>query len=574
MHNKQIADILRNIADILEIQGDNPFRIRAYRKAADIVGNLTEDISVIAAKNGLTELPGIGEDLASKIKEFLETGKISFYEKLLRKISPVVLEMLNIPGVGPKTAKVLYDNLNIKSLKDLEAKAKANLISGLPGIKDKTEENILKGLEFLKKDRGRMLVDTAFTTAEYMISGLRGLAEVIKISPAGSLRRMKETIRDIDILVTSKKPQRIMEAFTGLPNVANVVARGPTKSSVMTKDNVQVDLRVVPPESYGAALMYFTGSKEHNVELRKIAVRRGLKINEYGVFNVKNNKRIAGSAEPEIYAIFKMGYIEPELRENTGEIQSALKGNLPKLVTMDDIKGDFHIHTEASDGVLTIAEIAKTARQKKYNYVVITDHSASLKIAGGLSEKELLRQRKKLDAFNKKTKGIKLLLGSEVDILDNGSMDYRDDVLKELDFVIAAIHTGFQQSKEKLTTRIVKAMHNRYVNMVAHPSGRLIGERAAYELDYDKIFAAAKDTGTAIEINSCPQRLDITDVNCKRAKEMGVKMAIATDSHAPGQMDNMIYGVSVARRGWLEKRDVINSLSSKELSSFVKKKRR
>lgn len=574
MNNKRIADIFRDTADILEIQGENPFRIRAYRKAADIVENLGEDVSAIAAKEKLTELPGIGDDLASKIKEFLETGKISFYEKLLRKINPVILEMLNIPGIGPKTAKVLYDNLKITSLKDLEAKARANLISGLPGIKDKTEENILKGLEFLKKDRGRMRLDTAFMTGEYIISELKNLAEVMKISTAGSLRRMKETVRDIDILITSEKPRRVMEIFTKLSNVTDIIARGPTKSSVVTKDNIRVDLRVVPPESYGAALMYFTGSKEHNVELRKMAVKRGLKINEYGVFNVKNNKRIAGAAEPEIYAIFKMAYIEPELRENTGEIQSALKDDLPKLVTMEDIKGDFHIHTKASDGMLTIAEIAKAASQKRYNYAVITDHSASLKIAGGLSEGELLRQKEKVAAFNKKIKEVKLLLGSEVDILDNGSMDYKDDVLKELDFVIAAVHTGFQQPKKKLTARIVRAMHNRYVNMIAHPSGRLIGERAALELDYDEIFTAARDTGTAIEINSYPQRLDLIDINCRRAKEMGVKMAIATDSHTRGQMDNMIYGVSVARRGWLEKKDVINSLPLKELLNFVKKKRR
>ncbi len=574
MNNKEIANIFRNIADILEIEGENPFRIRAYRNAADTMEGLSEDVSIITAKDKLVELPGIGEDLASKIKEFLKTGKIAFYEKLCRKISPVLLEMLNIPGIGPKTAKVLYDNLKLKSLKDLESKAKAHLISGLPGIKDKTEENILKGLEFLKKDRGRMLLDTAFTTAEYIVSELRGLPEVIKISPAGSLRRMKETVRDIDILVTSRKPQRIMDAFTGLSNVANVTAHGPTKSSILTKSNVQVDLRVVPPESYGAALMYFTGSKEHNVKLREMAVRKGLKINEYGVFNLKNKKRIAGTTETEIYALFKMDYIEPELRENTGEIQSALEGRLPKLIKPGDIKGDFHVHTKASDGILTISEIAKIARKKGYSYTVITDHSASLKIAGGLSSREVLRQKDKITAFNKKLKGLRLLVGSEVDILDDGSMDYKDDVLRELDFVIAAIHTGFHQPKEKLTSRIERAMHNRYVNVIAHPSGRLIGERAVYELDYEKIFTVAKETGTAIEINAYPQRLDLTDINCKRAAERGVKMAISTDAHTPEQFDNMIYGVSVARRGWLEKKDIINSLSSSELLDFVKEKRR
>jgi len=574
MNNGQIANIFRNMADILEIEGENLFRIKAYRKAADTIDGLSEDISRIAAKDELLKLPGIGKDLASKIKEFLNTGKISAYEKLRKSTAPVLLDMLNIPGVGPKTAKILYDNLKVKSLNGLEEKAKAHRISGLPGIKEKTEENILRGLEFLKKDKGRMLLDTAFMTAEYIVSELKGLPEVIKISPAGSLRRMKETVRDIDILVTSRKPERVMDAFANLPNVDTLTARGPTKSSVLTKDNARVDLRVVSPESYGAALMYFTGSKEHNVKLREMAVKRGLKINEYGVFNVKTNRRIAGNSEAEIYDIFKMKYIEPELRENTGEIESALKGTLPKLIQLADIKGDFHVHTEASDGALNISEIAKIARKKRYDYVVITDHSSSLKIAGGLSDRQLLKQKEKIAAFNKKSKDIKLLAGSEVDILDDGSMDYRDDLLKELDFVIAAIHTGFHQPKDKLTTRIIKAMHNKYVNLIAHPSGRLIGERAAYELDYDKILAAASETGTAIEINAYPQRLDLTDINSRRAKEVaGVKLAISTDAHVASQFDNMIYGVSVARRGWLEKKDIINSLPLKELVKFVEKKR-
>lgn len=573
MNNGPIADIFRNIADILEIEGENHFRILAYRKAADTVEGLSEDISKIAGQKNLTDLPGIGKDLASKIKEFLGTGKISAYEQLRKKISPVVLDMLNIPGVGPKTAKILYDNLKIKSLADLEKKAKAHRISVLPGIKEKTEENILRGLEFLKKDRGRMRLDTAFMTARHIVSELQKLPEVIRISPAGSLRRMKETIRDLDILVTSKKPEVIMDAFVSLPNAGAVTARGPTKSSIVTRDNIQVDIRVVPQGDYGAALMYFTGSKEHNVKLREMAVKKGLKINEYGVFDVKTNKRLAGNSEKEIYGLLKMDYIEPELRENTGEIESAIRGSLPDLVRISDIKGDFHAHTEASDGSLKISEIAGIAAKKGYEYVVITDHSPSLKIAGGLSPKELLKQKEKIAALNKRSKDLKLLAGSEVDILTDGTMDYRDDVLKELDFVVAAIHSGFHESKDKLTARIVKAMQNRYVNLIAHPSGRLLGRRAAYELDYDKVFAAAKETGTAIEINAYPERLDLTDTNCKHAKQAGVKIAIATDAHIAAQFDNMIYGVSVARRGWLEKKDILNSLSRKKLAKFVAKKR-
>ena len=571
MNNSQIAEIFEKIAEILEIQQENPFRIRAYRRAAETVKNLSEDISEFAREDGLLKLPGIGADLASKIKEFLETGKVSAYEKLKKKVDSSLLDMLNIPGVGPKTAKLLREKFKIKSLADLEAKAKAHKIRGLPGIKEKTEENILKGLAFLKKDTGRMCLDVAFTTAEYIISSLKSLSQVIKISPAGSLRRMKETIRDIDILVTSKKGGDVMKAFVKLPNVADIAAQGPTKSSILTKEGVQVDLRVVAPESYGAALMYFTGSKAHNIKMREMAVKRGLKINEYGVFRGKRS--IAGKNEEDIYSLFKMSYIEPELRENTGEIEAALRGGLPDLVKLKDIKGDIHVHTKASDGSLSISEIARLARAKKYEYIVISNHSKSLKIAGGLSDKKLLRQIEEIRRFNKGSKGIRLLAGTEVDIRDDGSMDYSDKLLRKLDFVIAAIHSGFRQSKEKLTARIVKAMQNRYVNVIAHPCGRLIGERDAYELDYEKIFAAARKTGTAIEINAYPKRLDLTDVNCRRARELGVKFAIATDTHTKDQMDNMIYGISVARRGWIDKKDILNCRKLKEVEKFVEKKR-
>lgn len=573
MSNTRIAEIFSKIADILEIQSENPFRIRAYHRAAQTIENLSEDISQYVKEDGLVKLPGIGEDLASKIKEFLKTGKISAYEKLRKKVKPVLLDMLDIPGVGPKTAKLLYEKLRIKSLKDLEAKARAHKISGLPGVKDKTEENILKGLEFLKKDIGRMRLDVAFMTANYIVSALKKHPQVIKISPAGSLRRMKETIRDIDILVTSKKSDEVMDAFVNLPNVGDILAKGATKSSILTKNNIQVDLRVVAPKSYGAALMYFTGSKAHNIKMREMAAKKGLKINEYGVFRVKGNRKIAGENESEIYSLFKMSYIQPELRENTGEIELALRGKLPKLVELKDIKGDYHVHTKESDGVLSPERIAKIAKKKNYKYVIISDHSVSLKIARGLNEKKLLKQRKSVHSFNRRSKDVKFLSGAEVDILDDGSLDYSDEVLKKLDFVIAAIHTGFHQSKDKLTTRIVKAMQNGYVNLIAHPCGRLIGQRQAYELDYEKIFNVAIETGTAIEINACPERLDLTDVNCKRAQELGVKLAIGTDTHRESQFDNIIYGLSVAKRGWVGKKDLLNCLSLKELKHFVERKR-
>jgi len=574
MSNPRIAEIFSRIADILEIQGENPFRIRAYRRAAQTVENLSEDLSSYVKGDSLVKLPGIGEDLASKIREYLKTGSISAYEVLKKKTRPVLLDMLNIPGVGPKTAKLLYDKLKVISLKDLERKARAHKISGIPGVKDKTEENILKGLEFLKKDVGRMRLDVALITVQYIIERLKKLPSVMQISPAGSLRRMKETVRDIDVLVTAKNSQEVMDAFTGLPNVGDIIAKGPTKSSILTKDDVRVDLRVVQPGSYGAALMYFTGSKSHNVKMRGMASRRGLKINEYGVFRVKGNRKIAGKTEPEIYSLFDISYIEPELRENTGEIELAQRGELPSLVKIEDISGDFHIHTKESDGYLSLKEIAGIAKKKQYGYVVITDHSKSLKIAGGLSEKRLLRNMERVRDFDRRSGGVKLLIGSEVDILDDGSLDYSDELLKKLDFVIAAVHSGFKQSKEKLTGRIVRAMQNRYVNLIAHPSGRLIGRRAAYELDYESIFKTAKKTGTALEINAFPDRLDLTDINCRRARELGVKMAIGTDSHAREHFDNMIYGISVARRGWLEKKDLLNCLTLEQLKRFVENKRK
>jgi len=574
MDNSQIAAVFEKIADILEIEEENPFRIRAYRNAARTIQNLSEDISKIIKEDAIVKLPGIGEDLASKIKEFLKTGKVSAYEKLKKKVSPALLDMLNIPGIGPKTAKLLHEKLKIKSLAELEAKAKAHKISGLPGIKEKTEKNILKGLRFLKKDSGRMRLGVAFTTAAYIVSELKKLPEVIKISTAGSLRRMKETIRDIDILVTSKKSRDVADSFVGLSNVADIMAHGPTKSSVLTKKNVQVDLRVVQPESYGAALMYFTGSKSHNIKMREMALRKGLKINEYGVFRSKSGRKIAGKSESEIYSLFKMPYIEPELREDRGEIEAALDGKLPDMVGIEDIRGDFHIHTKESDGVLSIDEIARIAKKKNYEYAIISDHSKSLKITNGLSDKRLLKQIERVRSFNRNSKDIRLLVSSEVDIHDDGSLDYSDELLKKLDFVIAAIHTGFRQPKEKITARIVKAIENRYVNLIAHPSGRLIGEREAYELDYEKMFTAARKTGTAIEINAHPKRLDLTDINCRRAQELGVKLAISTDTHREENLDNMIYGVSVARRGWVKKGSILNCMKLEEVKKFVEKKRR
>ena len=571
MRNQEIAEIFNNIADILEIKSENRFRIRAYRKAAETLENLTKDVEEVAKNKALSDLSGIGKDLAGKIEEYIKKGKIKAYEDLKKSIPKPILQLMTIPGVGPKRAKLLCDKLKIKNIKDLKKKAEEGKIEGISGLKEKTRANILRGIDFLKKSEGRTPLRTAVNICDEIISRLKKIPEVKNISPAGSLRRMKETVRDIDILVASNNPEKVMNVFAKLPQVKENPVHGPTKSSVITKDKIQVDLRVVEPASFGAALCYLTGSKSHNIALRKMAVGKGLKINEYGIFRVKTNKKIAGKDEKEIYAALNLAYVPPELREDKGEIDAALKDKLPHLVDLGDIKGDLHVHSKSSDGFLKLEEIASTCKDMGYEYVIITDHSKTLRIARGLSEKDLTLNVKKIRKLNKKLKGIRLLAGSEVDILKDGKMDYKDSILKELDFVIAAVHSGFKQSKAVLTTRIIKAMENKHVNMIAHPTGRLMGVRDAYEVDTEKIFKVAKATNTALEINAYPERLDLDDNATRRAKELGVMIGIATDAHKKKHFGNMIFGVSVARRGWLEKKHILNAFRLDEFLKRIKK---
>lgn len=569
MVKKEISRIFRNISSILEIKGDNPFRIRAYERAAQNIEALTEDIEKIALKNKLQDIPGIGADLADKIKEFIKTGKIKAYEEL-KKILPVgILELMDVPGIGPKTAKLFYDKLKIKNIADLEEAVRNNRINGLPGIKDKTIENILKGIEIIKKGKARMLLPEAEQLAEEFMRPLGGLSEASNVSAAGSLRRRKETVRDIDILVTSNLPQKIMDHFVSVPLVEEIISKGPTKSSVRIKDGVQVDCRVVEEKSYGAALLYFTGSKNFNIKLRQLAIKKGLKINEYGIF--KNNKYAAGKTEDELFKKLGLSFIEPELREDTGEIELAAKNKLPALIELADIKGDLHAHSSWSDGGNTIKDMAIAAQQLGYSYIAITDHSRSLKVARGLSIADVKKKKKEIDKVNNNLKRFRVLFGTEADIDSQGNIDYPDSVLAEFDIVIAAIHTGFKQSKQQITKRLLKACKNKYVNIIAHPTGRLWGVRDAYEIDFDVLFGAAKDSNTHLEINSYPNRLDLDDLNCRRAKEMGVKLAINTDSHSSEQLTAMNLGVSVGRRGWLTKKDVINTLELEDLLKILKK---
>jgi len=567
MSNIEISEIFQEIAKILEIKGENVFRIRAYERAAQTIENLSVDIAELIKKDKLTDLPGIGQDLAGKIQEIHKTRKLKYLQDLRKTIPKGLLEILNIPSVGPKTAKMLCDKLKIKNIRGLENAIKKGHLGGLFGIKDKTVENIQKGIDLLKRGKERMSLSTAVEIAGNFIESLENLPDVKRISPAGSLRRMKETVRDIDILTISTHPKKIMDVFTKLPQVKRVMAKGETKSSLLTKDDIQVDLRVVENKSYGAALLYFTGSKNFNIKLRQIAQRKKLKINEYGIFSVKTKKEkyLAGKTEEEIFNLLKLDYIVPEIREDSGEIELAAKNKLPRLIKLKDLKGDFHVHTTYSDGRSTVAEMVQAARKKGYEYIALTDHSQSLRIANGLSVTNLKKKKREIEKINKTVKNFRILYGTEVDIDSNGRLDYKDKILAECDIVIAAIHSGFRQSKQQLTKRIINACKNKHVDIIAHPTGRLWGTRDSYELDFEEVFRVAKDTGTFLEINSFPSRLDLNDIHCRQAKEHGIKLAISTDAHAAEQLDVISFGVAVARRGWLEKKDVINTLSLKEL---------
>lgn len=572
MRNQEVSKMFNDIADILEIRGDNPFRIRAYRRAAQNIDSMPKDVAAMSLDD-LHKIPGIGADLAAKIHEYAQSGRLEFFDELKKEVPAGVIGLLSVPGLGPKTAKLLFDKLHIKDIDELEMHAKEGSLKGLPGIQARTESNILKGIAMIKRHSGRYPIGRMRPVAEEFMDGLRRGAPVGEISVAGSLRRWKETIKDIDILVTSRAPQKVMEVFVNLPQVKEVTMKGPTKSSVVTNEGIQVDMRVVSGESFGAALAYFTGSREHNVRLREMAVRKGLKINEYGIFDVKTEKKLGGAKEEDIYRILGMPYIAPELREDSGEIEAALRGNLPELIEIKDIKGDLHIHTKESDGSHEIEELIDIAQTRGYRYIAITDHSKGLAVAHGLSIERVLEQNRKIKAINKNLKGFKLLSGTEMDIKSDGTLDYPDDVLRQLDIVIASIHSGFRQAREKITQRIVSAMNNPYVSIIAHPTGRLIGERDAYEIDMEEILKTASETRTSIEINAYPLRLDLSDIYVRKAKEMGVSFAINTDAHVSHQFDYMAYGAGTARRGWIEKGDVLNATGYDMLMKRINMKR-
>jgi DNA polymerase (family 10) len=574
MKQHEIAARFSQMADLLEYRGENPFRIRAYRRAAQNLESFGGDLEQLAGAGRLQELSGIGADLADKIREYLATGAIAALERLQRTVPRGVLALLEVPGLGPKTAKLLTERLRITSVRELADAARAHRLRTLPGFQEKKEQNLLKGVEILQKGRERMHLGVALPLAAELLKRLRAMPGVTRVSTAGSLRRMKETIGDLDLLAASSRPKAVMDAFVRSPFCDRVLAAGSTKSSIITPEGVQVDLRVVEPKSFGAALQYFTGSKEHNVRLREMAIRKGLKVNEYGVFRVKTNAWIAGREEADVYRALGLAWMPPELREDQGEIEAAKTGRLPRLVDPGDLKGDFHIHTTWSDGSDSLETIAKAGAARGYEYLAICDHSPSLKVAHGMSVERLRRQMAKIRALNANAARFRLLMGAEVDILSDGSMDYPPPVLAELDFVVGSIHSGFTQGEAALTRRLVAAMRNPYVTLIAHPTGRLMGQREPYPVDLEAVFKAAVETGTALEINAYPRRLDLSDTAAKRAGEAGVMLALSTDTHSLDQLDHIAIGLGVARRAWLEPAQLLNCLPRTRLVDWIARKRR
>ncbi len=562
--NAKVARLLYEIGEILTIKGDR-FRSRAYSMAAQRVTALTEDISDIKEKGELEDIPGIGESIASTITEYLETGESIILQELRESLPKGVPEMIELEGIGPKLAMRLHKELGVVSIETLEDAAKNHKIRELKGFGEKSEENILRAIEEYRSRTDRFLLGEVLPIITGILSYMRDLETVRQVEVAGSARRRKETVGDLDVLVSSLEPESISNHFIAMPPVARVLAHGPTKSTVVLENKLQVDLRVIPPESYGAALQYFTGSKEHNVKLRTIGVKAGFKLNEYGLFDRESGELVAAEQEEDIYKAMGMDWMPPELRENTGEIEAAIEGNLPNLVEGVDLKGDLHIHTDWSDGRASLEEMIEKAVSMGHEYITITDHTKTLAIANGLDEGRLRRQMDEIRRLDDQYPEISVLKGTECDILGDGSLDISDDLLRDLDWVIASIHSGFRQDSETITQRIIDAIHNDYVDTIGHPTGRLIQRRQGYSLDIDAVLEAASNQNVMMEVNCYPDRLDLSDINCRRAKEFGVMVSLGSDAHVPGELEFLPLGLSVARRGWLEAKNVANTYQVEDL---------
>ncbi|HEY3296611.1 MAG TPA: DNA polymerase/3'-5' exonuclease PolX [bacterium] len=569
--NAEIAEIFNTMAGLLDIEGANPFRIRAYRTAAYTVGNLAQNVSDLVKQNeDLSTLPGIGKDLAAKIEEIVNTGTLSKLQELEKETPQTLIELMRMPGLGPKRIKLLYHELGVKDLDTLKAALNSEQITTVSGFGEKTIQRLREQITQTQQWEQRVKISVADDVATRMVDYLRGANGVKECIAAGSYRRRKETVGDLDMLVTCTRHSDVMERFIRYGGVARVLSHGDTRSTVVLSSGFQVDVRVVPQASYGAALLYFTGSKPHNITLRKMALERHLKINEYGVF--KGARSIAGRTEEEMYATLGLPYIEPELRENLGEIEVALQGELPDLVDLGDIRGELHAHTTESDGRSTLEEMAQAAKARGYKYLAISDHSQRLAMARGLDPKRLRVQMAAIDKLNAKLKGIVILKSSEVDILEDGSLDLPDEILARLDVVTCSVHSLFKLPLAKQTERIIRAMDNPYFNILGHPTGRLINQRPPYEVDMQKILLAARERGCFMEVNAHPDRLDLNDMHCRMAKDLGVKIAICTDAHTTQDLNLMRYGVWQARRGWLSADDVLNTRTWTQLKKLLKRK--
>ena len=566
VHNAEVAAMFDQTADLLDIEGENPFRVRAYRHAARVIEALPQSIAnMLEAGRDLSELPGIGKDLAGKIADIVKTGRFKLLDAMKRRLPGELGEIAALPGLGPKRVKLLYDKLKVRTLADLKRAVETGRLREVRGFGATIEQKLADALKQPRREK-RFKLPVAEAEAEALVARLRDGGHAVV---AGSYRRRRETVGDLDLLVTGKDGEAIGRKLVSYENVAEVLAHGSTRTTVVLRSGIQVDLRVVPQESYGAALLYFTGSKAHNIALRNLANERGWKLNEYGLF--AGARRIGGATEEEVYKKLGLAFIPPELREDRGEVEAAQRTHLPNLIALDDIKGDLHVHTSWTDGTATIAEMAAAGKRRAYKYIAITDHSRRLTMAHGLDGVRLAKQIDEIDRVSEKLDGIHLLKGIEVDILADGRLDLSDSVLARLDVVVAAVHYNFDLSRDAQTKRIIRAMDNPHVSIIAHPTGRLIGEREPYQVDIDRLIAAARDRGCCLEINAGPDRLDLNDLNARAAKSAGARVAISSDAHAPTALDWMRYGVDQARRGWLEPQDVINTRPLTALKKLLKR---
>lgn len=570
VHNADIARIFEEIADILEIEGDNPFRIRAYRNAARSMGGFGRDLGeLVRSGEDLTRLPSIGKDLAAKIEEIVATGECAALKRLRRQVPAAVTELLDIPGLGPKRVRALYHELDIHSREQLARACRTGAVRSLPGFGAKTEQRILQAIEGAASETRRYKRAVAEQYAEGLLAWLRQGEGVERVSVAGSYRRARDTVGDLDILVVARDGAAATSHFLAYDEIGDVVSHGGTRSTVYLKSGIQVDLRVVEAAAFGAALHYFTGSKAHNIAVRRLGQRRGLKINEYGVYRGK--RRVAGRTEEDVYAAVDLPWIAPELRENAGEIEAARQGALPQLIERADLRGDLHCHTRASDGHDGLREMAEAAREAGLEYLAVTDHTQHLRVAHGLDSSRLLRQMDEIDSLNEALEGIVLLKGAEVDIYEDGALDLPGDVLARLDVVIGAVHSRFDLPRAQQTRRVLRALDSPHLHILAHPGGRLIGEREPMDLDMPRVLRRAREQGVALELNASPDRLDLTDVYCRMARDEGVRIAINSDAHGTGQFSNLRFGVEQARRGWLERGDVLNTRTLKQLRRLLRR---